>query len=44
MISGEVFHNIFPAVNYLFKINNGNFGTVCEICSKLRIKTPERRY
>ena len=47
MISGEfcqIFHNIFPAVNYLFKINNVNTRAVCEICSKLTIKTPEQRY
>ena len=28
---------------YLFKVNNRNTRTRCEICSKLRIKTPERR-
>ena len=28
---------------YLFKVNNGNTKTMCEICSKLTIKTPERR-
>ena len=27
---------------YLFKINNKNTRTRCEICSKLEIKTPER--
>ena len=27
---------------YLFKRNNGNMRTMCEICSKLTIKTPER--
>ena len=26
---------------YLFKVNNGNTGIMCEICSKLTIKTPE---
>ena len=26
---------------YLFKVNNGNTKTMCEICSKLTIKTPE---
>ena len=25
---------------YLFKVNNGNTRTVCEICSKITIKTP----
>ena len=28
---------------YLFKVNNRNTRTRCEICSKLTIKTPERR-
>ena len=27
---------------YLFKMNNRDTKTMCEICSKLRIKTPER--
>ena len=33
-----------PAGNYLFKVNNKNTRTRCEICSKLTIKTPERRH
>ena len=28
---------------YMFKVNNGNTRTGCEISSKLTIKTPERR-
>ena len=39
----------FPSVsigilagNYIFKVNNRNTRTRCEICSKLTIKTPER--
>ena len=28
---------------YLLKVNNRNTRTRCEICSKLTIKTPERR-
>ena len=32
-----------PASNYIFKINNKNTNTRCEICSKLTVKTPERR-
>ena len=28
---------------YMFKVNNRNTRTSCEICSKLTIKTPERR-
>ena len=27
----------------MFKVNNGNTRTRCEICSKLTIKIPERR-
>ena len=33
-----------PAGNYMFKVNSRNTRTRCEICSKLRIKTPERRH
>ena len=32
-----------PAGNYMFKGNNRNTKTRCEISSKLAIKTPERR-
>ena len=35
---------IYPAGNYVFKVNNRNTRTRCEICSKLTIKTPERRH
>ena len=28
---------------YLLKVNNGNKRTMCEICSTLTIKAPERR-
>ena len=34
----------YPASIYLLKVNNRNTRTSCEICSKLTIKTPERRY
>ena len=34
---------MFPAGFYLFKVNNRNTRTRCEICSKLTIKIPERR-
>ena len=30
--------NANPAGNYMFKVNNRNTGTRCEICSKLTIK------
>ena len=33
-----------PANIYLFKVNNKNTRKRCEICSKLTIKTPERRH
>ena len=42
-----VFHVVwgaFPSGNYIFKVNNRNTRTKCEICSKLTIKTPERRH
>ena len=32
-----------PAGNCMFKVNNRNTRTRCEICSKLTKKTPERR-
>ena len=32
-----------PAGIYLLKVNNRDTRTRCEICSKLTIKTPERR-
>ena len=38
---GETFLT-FPAGIYLFEDNNGNTRTMCEICSKLTIKTPEQ--
>ena len=34
----------FPAGNYMFKVNNRNTRTECEICPKLTIKIPERRH
>ena len=33
--------NFFPASKYLPKVNKKNTKTRCEICSKLKIKTPE---
>ena len=32
-----------PSGNYMFKVNNRNNRIRCEICSKLAIKTPDRR-
>ena len=34
---------IYPAVNFMFKVSNRNTVTRYEMCSKLTIKTPERR-
>ena len=31
-----------PAGNYMFKVNNGNTRTKCELCSKLKIKILEK--
>ena len=33
----------YPAGIFLFKVYNRNTRTKCEICSQLKIKTPERR-
>ena len=33
----------FPGNSYLFEVNKGNTRKRCGICSKLTIKTPERR-
>ena len=33
-----------PVDIYMFKVNNRNTRTRCEICSKVTIKTPERRH
>ena len=35
--------NDFPSGIYLFKVNYQNTGAMCLICSKVTIKTPERR-
>ena len=34
----------FPAGNYMFKVSNRNNGRRCVICSKLTLKTTERRH
>ena len=33
-----------PVGIYIFKVNKRNTRTRCELCSKLTIKTPERRH
>ena len=38
------FKSSIPIRNYMFKVNNRNTRTRCEICSKLTMKTPEQRY
>ena len=45
LIFETFYKNLYnPAGIYLFKVNNRNTRTRCEICSKLTIKTPERRH
>ena len=36
------FWEVIPASNYMFKVNNRNTRTKCEMCTNLTIKTPER--
>ena len=36
--------SMIPAGIYSLKVNNRNNRTGCEICSKLTVKTPERRH
>ena len=36
--------NSYPAGNYMFKVDNINTRTKYEICTKLTIKTLERRH
>ena len=38
----ESFIGNFPVTVYLFKVDNGNVSTMCEICSKLTLKAPDR--
>ena len=40
----DVISKYYPANIYLFKVNNRNSRKKCGICSKLTIKTPERRH
>ena len=39
----KILINVDPAGIHLLKVNNRNTRTKCEVCSKLKIKTPERR-
>ena len=36
-------NDVYPADNYMSKVNNRNTRTRCEICSTLTLKIPERR-
>ena len=38
---GPLLKVAFPASNYMFKVNNRHTRASCEICSELKIKTPE---
>ena len=44
ILAGKVptFNALYPAGNFMFKVNKRNTRTRCEICSKLAIKIPER--
>ena len=39
----KLHRSVFPAGIDMFKVSNRNTRTRCEICSKLRIKTPQQR-
>ena len=43
-IASEFMQFYFPEGIYLFKVNNGRTRKMCEICSKLIIKIPERHW
>ena len=43
MVPLDIDHDSVAGI-YLFKVNNRNTRTRCEICPKLTIKTPERRH
>ena len=40
---GKCILSLNPAGSYVFKVNNRNYRTSCEVCSELTIKAPERR-
>ena len=41
--NAEIINHLTHENPAMFKVNNRNTRTMCEICSKLTIKTPERR-
>ena len=43
-VESNIDSTIYVAGIYLFKVNNRSTRTMCEICSKLTLKTPERRH
>ena len=44
VITNDTTEKPTPASNYMFKVNNRNTRTRCEICSKLTLKKVERRH
>ena len=43
ILNGNIFCcNIYLTQVYLFKVNNGNTGRMCDLFTKLRVKTPEQ--
>ena len=36
-----IMQKLNPTGNYMFKVKNKNTKTKCEVCSKLKTKTPE---
>ena len=44
LLGFNILSSNIPTSNNMFKINNRNTRTRCEICSKLTIKTPVRRH
>ena len=42
--NGAILISLLPRYHLVFKVNNRNTGKMCEICSKLTIKTAERRH
>ena len=43
-IMNKTHRDRLPPNIYFFKVNNRNNRKTCEVCSKLTIKTPERRH
>ena len=43
MKNAEIINHLTHENPAMFKVNNRNTRTMCEICSKLTIRAPERR-